>query len=107
MFPLCENRQPKSFPDVRTNAIASVFVMCEQDGMVTPPGTQELADKAGISKGYASDILNGKRPNLGRPLAIHIYRATGWKHPCIADLTEDQMSVFEQVDPWTSPREAA
>jgi Helix-turn-helix. len=80
--------------------------MCEQGGMSNPPGTQELADKAGISKSYASEILNGKRPTLGRPIAIHIYRKTGWRHESIADLTEDQMEVFEQVDPW-SPREAA
>lgn len=84
-----------------------MFVMCEPCGMSNPPPTtQELADKAGISKGYASDILNGKRPTLGRPIAIHIYRTTGWRHPVIADLTEEQMAVFEQVDPW-SPREAA
>ena len=80
--------------------------MCELVSMNTPPGTQELADAAGISKSYASEILSGKRPTLGRPLAIHIYRTTGWKHPSVEDLTEDQMRVFEQVDPWT-PREAA
>lgn len=66
-----------------------------------PPRTQELADAAGISKSYASDILNGKRPTLGRPLAIHIYRATGWRHPSIEGLTEEQMRVFEDVDLWT------
>lgn len=81
--------------------------MCEQVCMSNPPRTQELADAAGISKSYASEILAGKRENLGRPLAIHIYRMTGWRHSSIADLTEDQMRVFEQVDPWSSPREAA
>lgn len=80
--------------------------MCEQSGMSTIPGTQELADAAGISKSYASEILSGKRPTLGRPLAIHIFRTTGWRHPSIEHLTEDQMKVFEQVDPW-SPREEA
>ncbi len=70
------------------------------------PTTSELALKAGISKSYASDILNGKRETLGRPIAIHIYRATGWTHPSIADLTEEQMAMLEQIDPW-QPREAA
>jgi hypothetical protein len=41
-----------------------------------------------------------------RSLAILILRKTGWKHPSIADLTEGQMAVFEEVDPW-SPRQAA
>jgi transcriptional regulator with XRE-family HTH domain len=76
--------------------------MCEQPGMINhPPGTQELADKADISKGYASDILNGNRPTLGRPLAIHIYRTTGWKHPSIIELTEQQIDMLEEIEPWT------
>lgn len=73
---------------------------------MAPPGTQELSEKAGISKSYASEILAGKRPTLGRPIAIHIFRTTGWRHESIADMTEAQMQVFEQVDRWT-PREAA
>lgn len=70
------------------------------------PTTMELADKAGISKSYASEILAGKRPSLGRPLAIHIYRKTQWKHPSIADLTEEQITMLEQIETWT-PKEAA
>lgn len=79
--------------------------MCEQ-GVMQPPGTQELADRAGISKSYASEILSGKRPALGRPIAIYIYRKTGWRHESIADLTEEQMALLEQIEPW-APREAA
>lgn len=75
--------------------------------MSKAPTTAELSDLAGISKGYASDILNGNRPSLGRPLAIHIFRKTGWKHPSIADLTDEQMAVFEQVEPWTPPKDRA
>lgn len=71
--------------------------------MSNPPKTGELADAAGISKGYASDILNGNRPTLNRPLAIHIFRATNWRHESIADLTDEQMAVFEQVEPWSPP----
>ncbi len=59
----------------------------------------------GISKTYASQILSGKqRPAIS--LAIHIFRETGWRHARIADLTEGQMAVFEEVDPWT-PRQDA
>jgi transcriptional regulator with XRE-family HTH domain len=71
------------------------------------PRTGELAELAGISKGYASDILNGKRKTLNRPLAIHIFRTTGWRHESIADLTDAQMATFEQVDPWSPPASQA
>jgi hypothetical protein len=80
--------------------------MCEHGGMETPR-TMELSAKAGISKSYASEILSGSR-DPSRPLAIHIFRKTGWRHASIADLTETQMRVFEAVDPWTpAKREAA
>lgn len=74
--------------------------MCEQGDMETPPGTMELAKAADISKSYASEILNDKRPP-SRALAIHIFRMTGWRHTTIADLTEDQMQMLEQIEPWT------
>lgn len=48
-------------------------------------------------------------PDKGRvppkSLAILIFRKTGWPHPSIADLTEDQMRVLEEVSPWTPPKE--
>lgn len=40
-----------------------------------------------------------------RSLAILIFRKTGWRHPSITELPEDQMQVFEQHDPWTPPKE--
>lgn len=67
--------------------------------------TAELSAKAEISLSYASEIVNGKR-TPSRPLGIHIFRRTGWKHPSIAELTEEQMRVIEELDPWT-PRQAA
>ena len=63
------------------------------------PSTSELAAKAGISKSYASEILNAKR-RPSRPLAIHIFRQTGWKHSLIADLTDDQLVTLEAIEPW-------
>jgi len=66
------------------------------------PRTSELANAAGISKSYASEILNGGRtPN--RPLAIHLFRATGWRHQVIADLTDQQIALLEQIERWVPP----
>jgi plasmid maintenance system antidote protein VapI len=76
--------------------------MCERNEMVTPPQTAELASKAGISKSYASEIVNDKR-DPSRPLAIHIFRKTGWRHKIIADLTAAQMAMLESIEPWTPP----
>lgn len=80
--------------------LAQRFVMCEPLFMQTPPETMELAKAAGISKSYASEIVNDKRlPS--RPLAIHIYRKTGWRHATIADLSDEQMAMLEEIEPWT------
>ena len=100
MFRLCEGLRAKSLCEVRTLAIASKFAMCEQTRMSDKPGTTELATVAGISKSYASEILNDQRAP-SRPLAIHIYRKTGWKHSAIAELTDEQMEMLEQIEPWT------
>jgi transcriptional regulator with XRE-family HTH domain len=97
-----------SFPDVRTKALAPSFVLCEQRAMAEKPGTMELARAAGISKSYASEILNDELDKApSRSLAIHIYRKLGWRHPIIAEITEEQMSVLEQVEPWTPSTRAA
>ena len=70
--------------------------------MAETPTTAGLAEAAGISKSYASEIVNGVR-KPSRSLAIHIFRRTAWKHAAIETLTEAQIAVFEQVEPW-SPR---
>jgi hypothetical protein len=36
-----------------------------------------------------------------RSLAILIYRETGWRHDCIAELTDEQMKLLEEIEPWT------
>jgi len=83
-----------------------MFVMCEQDGMTSTPGTMELAGKAGIAKSYASEIINGKR-SPSRPLAIHIMRAIGWRHPSISDLTDEQIATLEAIEPYQPRRSQA
>lgn len=60
-----------------------------------------LSDAASISLPYASQIISGKR-QPSRPLAIHIFRTTGWRHSLIANLTDEQISVLEAVEPWRS-----
>jgi hypothetical protein len=53
----------------------------------------------GISKAHASNIVSGKQsPSL--PLAVAIWRATGWKCGRIAHATDAQLKVIEEVDPW-------
>ncbi len=65
-----------------------------------------LSNAAGISVPYASQILADPPVRTpSRALAIHIFRKTGWRHPLIEGLTEEQMEVLEAVDPWT-PRQA-
>lgn len=63
------------------------------------PSTAELVAAVGISKSYASEIANAKR-DPSRSLAIFIFRKTGWRHPTIADLSDEQMTMLEQIEPW-------
>lgn len=64
-----------------------------------------MAAPLNISKGHASEILSGKRERKpSRWLAIRIYRQTGWKHPVIAELTEEEIGVVERID---APRKVA
>jgi len=77
------------------------------------PNPKDLSEAVGISRSYASMILSDEstpeqsRRTPPRPLAILIYRKTCWRHESIADLTEDQMRVFEEVEPWTPANRAA
>lgn len=73
--------------------------------MEAPNSPTALAAAAGISVPYASQILGGSR-QPARPLAIRIFRCTGWKHDSIADLTAAQIDTLEQVEPW-APRASA
>lgn len=82
---------------MRTFSLAHLFVICEQIGMDNAPGTMELAEKAGISKSYASEIANGKR-DPSRSLAIHIYRTTGWKPSPISALSEPDIDMLERIE---------
>lgn len=72
--------------------------------MDTPPAYTDLSEQAGISRSYASEIVNNKRPP-SRPLAIHIFRTTGWRHSTIAELSDDQIAMLETIEPWARAAE--
>ena len=61
------------------------------------PTINALCASSDITRSYASMILTDKR-KPARPLAIKIYRATGWKHDSIAALTDDQIAMLENID---------
>lgn len=61
------------------------------------PSLTALASTAGISKSYASEILNGKRAP-SRRLAIHILRATGWRHDLLSGLSDAEIDLLERVE---------
>lgn len=69
---------------------------------LTPTG---MADATGISLPYASQIMGGKRAP-SRPLAIHILRTTGWRHSVLDGLTDEQIDMLEQIEPY-QPKQAA
>lgn len=63
----------------------------------------ELSKAAGISVPYASQILSGDPASARTPsraLAIHIWRKTDWRHDSIADLTDEQIAMLEELEPW-------
>lgn len=58
------------------------------------PKPKELVDVAGISPSYASMILSDepdKRRNPPLPLAGCIFRELRWKHPSVAELSDDTL----------------
>jgi len=61
------------------------------------PSPNALRDAVSISQSYASMILNGER-TPSRPLAIRIFRATGWKPTNIENLTDEQISMLETIE---------
>ena len=68
------------------------------------PTARRICDEAGISPSYAHMILSGER-RPSRPLAIHILRRTGWRHPILEGLTDEQIAMLETVEPWVPPSE--
>lgn len=68
--------------------------------MIDPPSIKALTEATGISQSYASMILSRDR-QPSRPLAIAILRKTGWRHPLLTDLSDEQIDVLESVEPWT------
>jgi plasmid maintenance system antidote protein VapI len=65
--------------------------------MEEPLKYSDLASKAGISTGHAHDILSGRR-TPSRALAIQIWRATGYKFPPIAKLSDAEIELQAALD---------
>lgn len=63
------------------------------------PTLAALREATGISQSYASMILSNAR-TPSRPLAIHILRQTGWRHPLLDGLTDAQIATLEAIEPW-------
>jgi hypothetical protein len=67
--------------------------------MSQAPSITVLREATGISQSYASMILSGSRAPK-RALAIRIFKSTGWRHSVLEGLTDEQIDVLEQVEPW-------
>jgi hypothetical protein len=82
------------------------FVQTLTPAPVKQPSLNQQLIAIGISKAYASQILNGgMNPPIN--LAIRIFRETGWRHGRITALSEYEMQVFERHDPWAPTGERA
>lgn len=64
--------------------------------MSMTPTIPDLREAVGISQSYASMILAGTRVPP-EDLAIRIFRGTGWKPPCIANLTPREIDTLEAL----------
>lgn len=72
------------------------------------PSPKALCEAAGISQSYASMILSDETKHRREPtraLALLMFREFGWRHPVIADLTDEQIAVLQEVETWTPPAE--
>lgn len=56
----------------------------------------ELQAQAGISKGYASNLLSGKK-KPSPTMALRIFKATGVKLGPIENLADSEIAVFERA----------
>ena len=63
----------------------------------TKPTPSHLRDAVCISMSYASMILSEAR-KPPRPLAIEIYRKTGWKPSVLEGYSEDDIDQLERLE---------
>ncbi len=64
--------------------------------METRPSPTELSVRVGISKGYASDMLQGKK-TPSDTMALKVFRATGLKLGPVANLDDAEIAVLEKM----------
>lgn len=63
---------------------------------------RKIAKASGISVSYLSELVTNAKP-ARIPVLIHIFRSSGWRHPHIAEMTEQEMQAFEKYDRWSPP----
>jgi transcriptional regulator with XRE-family HTH domain len=63
------------------------FVQPERVRFVT-----DIAERAGISKSYASQMLSGQRASI--EVILHVFTATGWKHPSLDGIDEETLRLL-------------
>jgi len=59
----------------------------------------EMADLLGVEQSTISRLERGQLSAPSRRLAIRIMRQTGWRHPVIADLSDEQIATLEAIEP--------
>lgn len=94
MFAVCNTAQPKAFANPQTFPLAFWLALCKPSNMEISP--TELADRAGISVPYASQLLSGRRKTLSLEMAVKIYDATGLQFGLLAGMTPEEIEPLRR-----------
>lgn len=81
---------------MRTILVARKFVMCELTAMDAKPRLSDFVEATGLSKGFASDLLN-RKVAASQSMAIQIYRKTGHKVRPIESMTDEEIAQLESL----------
>ena len=74
--------------------------------MDIPPKPTDLANEAGISVPYASELLSGKRTPSTR-LAIDIFKKTGLRFGALVGASEQEIGALDRLTPRRAESAAA
>lgn len=86
-----------SLRSVQTFPLAFRFALCKLSNMSTPLTPTELADKAGISVPYASQLLSGERKGSSLSMAFRVYDATGLQLGPLTNLTATDIEAMRAL----------
>lgn len=68
-------------------------------------GVAEIAEKAGISRPYASMLLSGQRASI--EVLLHVFKTARWKHPRFQDCDEATLLLLAERFPYEKQSGAA